>query len=120
MLHAITHWPQAMSTHIWPYAMQMANDVMNVVPTRKDRKSAIQIFSGNNTAVWFQQFRPLGCPMYILQNSHQAGQQIQKWHKQAQLGLSFGHSPTQAWSVALVLNLSTGLASPPPPISCKI
>ena len=83
MLHAITRWPQALSMHLWLYAMRMANDVMNVVPTRKDGKSAIQIFSGNNTAVLFQQFRPLGCPVYVLQNSLQAGQQILKWYKRA-------------------------------------
>ena len=112
MLHVITHWPQAMSTHLWLYAMRMANDVMNAVPSRNDRKSTIQIFSGSNTAARFQQFSLLGCPVYVLQNSLQAGQQIPKWHKRARLGLYLGHSPTHARSVALVLNLSTGLVSP--------
>ena len=112
MLHVITHWPQAMSTHLWLYAMRMANDVMNAVPSRNDRKSTIQIFSGSNTAARFQQFSLLGCPVYVLQNSLQAGQQIPKWHKRARLGLYLGHSPTHARSVALVLNLSIGLVSP--------
>ena len=112
MLHATARWPQAMSPHLWPYAMQMAKDVMNAVPTRKDSKSAIQVFSSTVDKTRLQHFHPLGCPVYVLQNLLQAGQQISKWHKQACLGLYLGHLPSHARSVALVLNLSTGLVSP--------
>ena len=56
-------------------------------------------------------FHPLGCPAYVLQNSQQAGQQIPKWHRRARFGLFLGHSPTHARSVALILNLNTGLVS---------
>jgi hypothetical protein len=54
----------------------------------------------------------MGCPVYVLHNSLQAGQQIPKWHKRARVGLYLGHSPAHARSVALVLNLDTGLVSP--------
>ena len=96
MLHATARWPQAMSPHLWPYAMRMANDVMNSTPTRKDVKSAIQVFSGTDVRTRLENFRPLGCPVYVLQNSLQAGQQIPKWHKCTQVGLYLGHSPSHA------------------------
>ena len=90
----------------------MANDVKNVSPTRKDGKSAVQIFSGADIRPHLKHFRPMGCPVYVLHNALQAGQQIPKWHKHAQLGLYLGHLLAHARSVALVLNLDTGLVSP--------
>ena len=112
MLHATARWPKVMSPHLWPYALRMANDVQNAVPTRKDGKSAIQVFSCTDVKARLRHFRPLGCPVYVLQNDLQAGQQISKWHKRARVGLYLGHSPTHARSVALVLNINTGLVSP--------
>lgn len=111
MLHATARWPKAMSMHLWPYAMRMANDIMNAAPTRKDQKSATETFAGTDMTARLGHFHPLECPVYVLQNSLQAGQQIPKWHKRARLGLYLGHSPAHARSVALVLNLSTGLVS---------
>ena len=46
MLHTSARWPQTMSPHLWPYALRMSNDIRNVSPTRKDGKSAVQVFSG--------------------------------------------------------------------------
>ena len=112
MLHASARWPQAMSPHLWPYALRMANDVKNASPTRKDGKSAVQVFSGADVKSHLRHFHPMGCPVYVLHNSLQAGQQISKWHKRARVGLYLGHSPAHARSVALVLNLDTGLVSP--------
>ena len=111
ILHANAWWPKAMSNHLWPYTMQQANDIMNAASTRNDNKSAIGVFSGMETKARLGQFHLLGCPAYILQNSLQAGQQIPKWHRRAQLGLFLGHSPTQACLVALILNFNTGLVS---------
>ena len=111
MLHASARWPQAMSPHLWPYALRMANDIKNVSPTQKDGKSAVQIFSGADIRPHLNHFRPMGCPVYVLHNALQTGQQISKWHKHARLGLYLGHSPAHARSVALVLNLDTGLVS---------
>ena len=53
----------------------------------------------------------MGCPVYMLHNSLQAGQQISKWHKRSRVGLYMGHSLAHARYVALVLNLDTGLVS---------
>ena len=50
--------------------------------------------------------------MYILDNNLQAGMKISKWQTRARVGLYLGHSPMHAKTVALVLNLTTGLVSP--------
>ena len=57
-------------------------------------------------------FQPFGCPVYILDNNLQAGMKISKWQTWAHVGLYLGHSPMHANTVALVLNLTTGLVSP--------
>ena len=50
--------------------------------------------------------------MYVLNNSLQAGQKINKWIKRARIGVYVGRSPSHARSVLLVLNAQTGLVSP--------
>ena len=81
-------------------------------PTRKDGKSAVQEFLGADVKSYLWHFRPLGCPVYVLHNLLQAGQQISKWHNRVRGGLYLGHPLAHAQSVALVLNLDTGLVSP--------
>jgi hypothetical protein len=112
MLHASARWPQAMSPHLWPYALRMANDIKNVSPTRKDGKSAVNVFLGADDKSHLRHFCPMGCPVYVLHNSLQVRQQISKCHKRARVGLYLGHSPAHARSMALVLNLVTSLVSP--------
>ena len=75
-------------------------------------KSALEVFSETNVTPRISDFRPFGCPIYVLDNKLQAGQKIPKWHKRARLGMYVGQSPLHARSVTLVLNLVTGLVSP--------
>jgi hypothetical protein len=35
MLHAKQRWPSAVTTHLWPYALRMANDIANSAPSLK-------------------------------------------------------------------------------------
>jgi hypothetical protein len=52
------------------------------------------------------------CPVYILATPLQQGKLLTAWVSRAQVGVNIGISPTHACSVALVLSLRTGLASP--------
>ena len=36
LVHANKRWPKAITTSLWPYAMQMANDVLNKTPHMQD------------------------------------------------------------------------------------
>jgi hypothetical protein len=57
-------------------------------------------------------FRPFGCPVYVLNKDLAAGQAISNWYKRARVGVYLGQSPVHARSVALILNIQTGLVSP--------
>ncbi len=46
LLHARQRWPQAVSTALWLYALRHAAHLSNVLPTGKDGKSKLELFSG--------------------------------------------------------------------------
>jgi hypothetical protein len=45
LLHAKRRWPSAVTANLWPYAVRMANDVHNFVPSIKEGVSPIERFS---------------------------------------------------------------------------
>ena len=58
-------------------------------------------------------FHTWGCPVFILDAPNQSGTiGTAKWNPKAHTGIYLGSSPCHAGSVALVLNLKTGLVSP--------
>ena len=112
LLHATARWPRVMSNCLWPYALRAANDALISAPRRVDGRSAASVFSRTDVSPKLGSFRPFGCPTYVLTNELAAGKHIPKWFKRARVGLYLGQSPQHARSVALVLNISTGLVSP--------
>ena len=111
LVHAKKRWPKAVSAHLWPYALRTANDIF--ISTGRDAgPSPLERFSDVPIRPKISHFRPFGCPVYVLQGKLQAGQKGPKWHKRAHVGLYLGPSPVHARSVALVLNVTTGLVSP--------
>ena len=58
-------------------------------------------------------FHTFGCPVFHLDSANQSGGiGTPKWEPRSHTGIYVGHSPCHAGSVALVLNLTTGLVSP--------
>ncbi len=112
LMHAESKWPDVISANLWPYALREASETLNATPGKVTGRVANQMFSGSNTPTVLRHFHPFGCPTYVLNDSLAAGKSIPKWHKRARLGVYLGRSPTHAQSVALILNLSTGLVSP--------
>ena len=112
LLHAESKWPDVISSNLWPYALREANETLNATPSKVTGQVANQMFSRTDTPTVLRHFHPFGCPTYVLNDSLAAGQSIPKWHKRARLGVYLGRSPCHAQSVALVLNLATGLVSP--------
>ena len=101
-----------MSNCLWPYALQMANDALISSPRRLDGRSAVSVFSRADVSPKLTTFHPFGCPVYALSSELAAGQGLPKWNKRARIGIYLGQSPKHARSVALVLNIKTGLVSP--------
>ncbi len=52
LIHAHHRWPNAITPNLWPYALQMANDAINVMPNLKfkDAQMPIESFTGTKVA----------------------------------------------------------------------
>lgn len=117
MIHAQKRWPEAVNTHLWPYAIRMANDSINQTPWLKDKqgRSPLGIFSGTHVETNPKHWHHFGCPVYVLEDSLQRGKSKPKggkWKERARIGLYLGRSPQHARNVALILNIKTGRVSP--------
>ena len=112
MIHASARWPEAMSAHLWPYAIRMACDSFNESPTLKMKRTPIEIFTKTAVMPEPKHMRPFGCPVYVLDNALQTSGIKHKWAERARVGIYLGRSPYHARSIALVLNITTGRVSP--------
>ncbi|KAI2494997.1 hypothetical protein MHU86_19516 [Fragilaria crotonensis] len=52
LIHANSRWPDAVTLNLWPYAIRMANDVVNHTPSfqNKERWSPMEIFTNSQVA----------------------------------------------------------------------
>ena len=114
LLHAKHRWPSAIDTALWPYALRSANDITNVTAdiSRKDRKSPLELFTSSDVRPNLSHYKVFGCPVYVLDETMQAGHKLPKWDARARVGVNLGLSPQHARTVALVLNLKTGRVTP--------
>ena len=94
---------------------EIANEVHNSTPTvgREDLKSPFELFARSEVTPNLNHFQPFGCPVFVLDNKMQSGQEITQVGNQIKrMGIYLGMSMQHARSVALVLNLKTGHVSP--------
>jgi Reverse transcriptase (RNA-dependent DNA polymerase) len=114
LIHAKHRWPTAITANLWPYAVRMANDVLNLTPSSKfpDGRIPLSSFSKTNVTTNPIHWQPFGCPVYVLSASKQTNGIQNKWSERSRVGIYLGRSPQHAQSVALVLSLETGLVSP--------
>ena len=112
ILHAQRRWPDAISTHLWPYALRAAVDSRNYAPTNKDDKCPISRFCATRRTPAISNQHHFGCPVYVLKKEIQDGRKAKKWNDRTRIGINLGYSPRHAYSVSLILNLETGLVSP--------
>ena len=57
-------------------------------------------------------YHTFGCPVYVLDERLQGRGFITKWDERVRVGTYVGRSPIHVGNVSLILNLSTGHASP--------
>ncbi|CAJ1936825.1 unnamed protein product, partial [Cylindrotheca closterium] len=116
LIHATKRWPEAINAHLWPFAVRMANLLINATPWLADlkKRSPEEMFSGskvdNNPKHWHH----FGCPVFVLDKNMQQGRRPAggKWMPRTQVGIYLGPSPQHSRSIALVLNLTTGRVGP--------
>jgi hypothetical protein len=82
------------------------------MPNLKTGNTPLNVFAGSNLATNPKHWYPLGCPVYVLNNSLQAGKKTDKWSDRSRVGIYLGPLPQHARTVALVLSMTTGLVSP--------
>jgi hypothetical protein len=111
LVHARHRWPTAINSHLWPYALRMANDVHNNTPSSSG-KAPIELFSKIATATDPRHYHPFGCPVYVLSERQAANGKGAKWVERSRVGINIGNSPVHARNFSLVLNVETGNASP--------
>lgn len=115
LIHAARRWPTAIEQHLWPYALRTANHVINSTPEAPSGLVPIEVFSQlAGTAAKLRDLHHFGCPAFVLDSSLQGGNKTtrHKWGDRSRVGINLGTSPNHPNSVALILNLRTGLVSP--------
>jgi hypothetical protein len=112
LIHATKRWPDAIDSHLWPYALRMANELHNHLPSLRGSVPPIEIFAQSKVAFNPAHYYAFGAPIYTLDRQMQAGQNIDKWSDRSRVGVYLGLSPQHARTVPLVLDIGTGLTSP--------
>jgi len=67
MIHAAHKWPEAHSVALWPYAIRLANEILNCTPrTDRNQSSPVEGFSRTRVRPKVKNFHHFGCPVYVL------------------------------------------------------
>ena len=114
LVHANSRWPNAVNANLWPYAVRMANEVINNSPSMQNpmRRTPLQVFSNSSVNPNIKHFHPMGCPVFVLDNALQQNKPFNKWKRRSRVGIYLGQSPQHGRNIALVLDRTTGLVSP--------
>ena len=114
LIHAAHRWAECITANLWPYAILMANDVINNCPSMQDdqKRSPEQIFTNSKVVMNPKHFQTFGCPVFVLDNALQQSAPFHKWKERSKVGIYLGKSPTHGRNVALVLSRETGHVSP--------
>jgi len=81
LIHAHCHWLDAISLHLWPYAMRTANANLNGASLSRDACSPTEMFMGVPVAPNARHCHTFGSPAYMLDQCMQAGVKMPKWAK---------------------------------------
>ena len=112
--HAHRRWSSAITANLWPYAARMYQDAINNAPNLKfkDGRTPMEGFAGTTVTVNPRDWYHFGCPAYVLDTALQSGTIFHKWKDRSVAGIYLGRSPQHARSVALILNITTGMVTP--------
>ncbi len=78
IVHAKHHWPDAITSNLWPYALRLANEGSRCIPIL-DGKNPVQLFTSQNFQMsTHQHLHPFGCPIYVLRDGPATGKKGSK------------------------------------------
>ena len=113
LIHAQRHWPEMITTVLWPYAWKAVEYRDNIFGLNRNGDHPIQAFCGAKLPfnAQLKDQHTWGCPVFVLE-SKAANHMMPKWDPKGRVGIYLGHSPSHAGTVALVLNPRTLHVSP--------
>ena len=111
IIHAKGRWPEAIHMSMWPYVLLMDIHVNNNVPNAADASSHQEAFTRIGVSPKPSDYHTFGCPAYIITIEAKQGRS-KKYEGCSVLDICLWLSNQHAESVSLVLNLTTGNASP--------
>jgi hypothetical protein len=80
LLHAQRRWTDEINTHLWAYAIRVANDSRNYAPTSKDDTCPMSKFCNTASVPKVQNQHHFGCPTYVLRKELQDHKKIMIKH----------------------------------------
>jgi transposase InsO family protein len=110
LIHAMTRWTSAITTHLWPYVLQKANSVINLSIKDDQSRTPMELFAGVEISPNLRNHHPFDCPVYVLERKMQGG--FKAWSSRARMCIYLGNSDHYASNVGLVRSLTAGLVSP--------
>ena len=107
------HWPRAITTHLWPFALKYASALRQHFIAKGKSHSPIQLLSGiYGESAQMSDFHTFGCPVYNLDPKLKSEKNpSDKWVDRSRIGIYLGVSSEHASSISLILNPETGLTS---------
>jgi GAG-pre-integrase domain len=80
LLHATLHWPDAVTTQLWPFAVRHAVHLHNFVPDPSTGLSPNDLFTKTkHPSKRFYDLHPLFCPSYALDKAIADGHKLPRW-----------------------------------------
>eukprot|EP00957_Ditylum_brightwellii_P111201 8479796-Ditylum_brightwellii.AAC.1 len=77
------HWPEQVTTDLWPFTFNYAVFLHNHLPKRGHCLAPIKLFTQTTVPhSFFKGAHVWGCPVYVLQPSLWEGKKIPRWAPQ--------------------------------------
>lgn len=83
ILHAIPQWPDAITPHLQPHTLRIANKIRNIMPRMQDGLIPWSIFASTSNFPNLSQLNPFRCSAYVLEL--QQKKKINKWSKRGRV-----------------------------------
>ena len=73
LLHAQRHWPEYISSMLWPFALKTACERLNELSINENGETPISRLAGAAGLIVKQIYHTFGCPVFILDAGLQSG-----------------------------------------------
>ena len=105
-------WPEAITLHLCPCVVRLANEARNQPPSSKNGMNHIATFSKTNRNPKISRLRAFGWQSYMLVSELQAKKNSNNWKPQCKIGIYLGPSLSHASNVHFIMSPSTRHLSP--------